>query len=316
MNKIQLNRLDLNLLVTFQALMDDLSVTRAADKLGKTPSAVSHALGRLREQLGDPLMVNVGGKMRPSPFALNLIEDVRPILRSIARVIAPPEPFDPATSDRVFRIAMPAFPPLVSALIKNLHAAAPLVKIEWLPADAAAYPAVADGMIDLAHLGGEIRVPEGLDEIEMPPFRWLTFMRKDHPALKIWGLKAWQKWPHVQVRIENTAGNPIGEKLKSDKISRNVGALLAEFSGVAPLVECTDIFATFPALLLAWDVEKIGLSVRVPPVHFPNLRVRFFWSARLANDPGNKWFRTLVFKTYRDADARAAAIIADAGVPL
>ncbi len=97
MNEIQLHRLDLNLLVTFQALMDTRSVTVAADKLGKTPSAVSHALGRLRDQLGDPLMVKVDGKMQPCPFALKLIDDVRPILRSIQRAVTPPQPFDPAT---------------------------------------------------------------------------------------------------------------------------------------------------------------------------------------------------------------------------
>ncbi|MFQ5624755.1 MAG: LysR family transcriptional regulator, partial [Paracoccaceae bacterium] len=78
MNEVQLHRLDLNLLVTFEALMDARSVSLAARKLGKTPSAVSHALARLRDQVGDPLLVKVGGKMRPSPFALTLIEDVRP----------------------------------------------------------------------------------------------------------------------------------------------------------------------------------------------------------------------------------------------
>ena len=86
MSEIQLHRLDLNLLVTFEVLMDEGSVAGAAEKLGKTPSAVSHALARLREQLGDPLMVKVGGRMQPSPFALTLIDDVRPILRSIQRV--------------------------------------------------------------------------------------------------------------------------------------------------------------------------------------------------------------------------------------
>ncbi len=70
MNDIQLSRLDLNLLVTFEALMAEGSVAKAAERLNKTPSAVSHALARLREQVGDPLMVKVGGKMQPSPFAV------------------------------------------------------------------------------------------------------------------------------------------------------------------------------------------------------------------------------------------------------
>ena len=87
MNEIQLHRIDLNLLVVFEALMLEGSVAAAADKLGKTPSAVSHALARLREQVGDPLIVKVGWRMQPSPFALTLIEEVRPILRSVKRVL-------------------------------------------------------------------------------------------------------------------------------------------------------------------------------------------------------------------------------------
>jgi DNA-binding transcriptional LysR family regulator len=69
--------------------MTEGSVVRAAEQLNKAPSAVSHALARLRDQVGDPLMVKVGGKMQPSPFAETLIEDVRPILHSIQRIVTP-----------------------------------------------------------------------------------------------------------------------------------------------------------------------------------------------------------------------------------
>ena len=100
MNEIQLHRIDLNLLVTFEALMEESTLTAAADRLAITPSAVSHALGRLRTQLNDPLLVRVGGRMKPSPYALELIEEVRPVLRGLRRMLAPRHPFDLATSDR------------------------------------------------------------------------------------------------------------------------------------------------------------------------------------------------------------------------
>lgn len=109
MNEIDLRRLDLNLLVVFEVLMAERSVTRAAARLGRTQSALSHALARLREQVGDPLLVKVGGRMSPSPFAEKLVEDVRPILRSIQRALVPPQAFDPATSTRTFRVAIPDF---------------------------------------------------------------------------------------------------------------------------------------------------------------------------------------------------------------
>ncbi len=72
MNDIQLGRLDLNLLVTFEVLMTEGSVTRAAARLARTPSAISHSLARLREQVGDPLLVKSGSGIAPSPFAENL----------------------------------------------------------------------------------------------------------------------------------------------------------------------------------------------------------------------------------------------------
>ena len=121
MSQIQLHRIDLNLLATFEALMEEGSVAAAADRLALTPSAVSHALGRLRTQFDDPLLVRVGGKMQPTPQALLLANELAPVLRGLRRALETPEPFDPATSDRVFRIALhssPAFMARVTAAIQ------------------------------------------------------------------------------------------------------------------------------------------------------------------------------------------------------
>jgi DNA-binding transcriptional LysR family regulator len=104
MNEIQLHRVDLNLLVVFEVLMDEQSVSLAARRLFKTPSAISHSLSRLREQTGDPLMVMVAGRMQPSPYALRLIEDVRPILQSVRRAMQRDAAFDPTASHRMFRV--------------------------------------------------------------------------------------------------------------------------------------------------------------------------------------------------------------------
>ena len=100
MNRIQLRQLDLNLLLIFRALMEERSVQRAAEQIGRTPSAISHALGRLRQQIDDPLLVRVGGKMQPSPRALSLYEEITPMLHRIEQALQPPQPFDPATSER------------------------------------------------------------------------------------------------------------------------------------------------------------------------------------------------------------------------
>jgi DNA-binding transcriptional LysR family regulator len=235
MNEIQLHRLDLNLLVVFEALMDEGSVVRAAEKLGKTPSAVSHALGRLREQLGDPLMVKVGGKMRPSPFAEALIGEVRPILATIARVVQPPQPFDPPTSHRVFRVAAPPITPLIAEVAARINAVAPNVGVEWVSPTPQSYLKVADGQVDLA-LGAIETIPEGAVARVLPPLKRYTFARDGHPALEDWGREAWIFWPHIVVGMAEAARQTVEERVAQLGVERRVGARIPEFSGVGPLL--------------------------------------------------------------------------------
>src|ERR1043165_4635427 len=132
MNEIDLRRFDLNLLIVFDVLMAERSVTRAAERLGRTQSAVSHSLARLRAQLGDPLLIKGARHMEPTPFATAFIEQAQPILRDIQRVLAPRRRFEPRGSRRVFRLAVPDFAlGLFTALLARLHAEAPGISIEW-----------------------------------------------------------------------------------------------------------------------------------------------------------------------------------------
>ncbi len=298
MSDIQLHRLDLNLLVTFEVLMDEGSVAKAADRLGKTPSAVSHALARLRGQVGDPLMVKMNGRMQPSPFAMHLIEDIRPILRSIQRVISPPQPFDPATSSRAFRIAVPAIPGLINAVFARLADEAPGVAIEWVGLGPYLYTAVADEQVDLAFLGADKPLPEGLMEHVLPPLKRYTFMRQDHPALRDWGREAWLRWPHVVVGMSGAGRQTVEDFLGRDGMERRIGARIPDFSGVGPLLAVSHMLATNIRPFLGADVKTYGLVARKPPVDLPDITCRFFWSARLAADPGNAWLRRIVMGAY------------------
>ena len=305
MNEIDLHRVDLNLLVVFEVLMETRSVTATAEKIGRTQSAVSHSLSRLREQLGDPLLVLVGGKMQPSPFAEMIVEDVRPLLRGIRRVISPRNLFVPASSERVFRIAMPTVTKVIAEVSARVEAEAPRVKIEWLPAHHDVYAALSEGLVDLAHLGGEPRLPDGLDAQAMAPFSWVTFARKDHPACAGWGIDAWRRYPHLMVNVTRSMQNPFPVTAQNDRATRRVTAMIGDSAGVASLLAKSDFLATFPALLLAWDMEAFGLRAMKPPVDLGPVLVRFFWSSRLANDAGGTWIRSIVIETYRRVHAEA-----------
>ncbi|WGH77873.1 LysR family transcriptional regulator [Jannaschia ovalis] len=305
MSEIQLHRIDLNLLVTFEALMEESTLAAAADRLSITPSAVSHALGRLRTQLNDPLLVRVGGRMQPSPYALELIEDVRPVLRGLRRMLAPRNPFDPATSDRVFRIMMSSFPSLVAAVLAHARTEAPGVTIEWLNVSAQVYDAVADGLIDVAHVGGDLRLPEGLDGREMEPFTWYSFARADHPALDNWGPEAWARWPHLQVKIDTNALSPVDARKDDPGTTRRIGAKIGEFAAVGMVLSETDLLTTLPSMLMASQMELHNLRAMRPVVTPERFPVRFVWSSRLSRDPGSLWLRSLLMDTYETVQAEA-----------
>lgn len=298
MHDIDLRRLDLNLLVTFEVLMTERSVTRAAERLNRTQSAVSHALARLREQVGDPLLIKMGGRMTPSPFAERLIDDVRPILRSIQRVLKPPQPFDAATSTRTFRIAISDIAPsLFPRLMAEASRAAPHVTIDWVTENPQTALAVADGQIDVAFVASALKLPEAIARQEAGDIPWATFMRAEHPARNAWNAAAWTRWPHVLVQIGNSLQSPVAAASENVR-DRHVAARVLNFSAVAPLLARTDCVATLPAIVMHEALERHGLCAVAPPFAVPSMPHRFIWSERLSNDPALRWLRELLIDAF------------------
>lgn len=301
MNEIDLRRLDLNLLVAFDVLMAERNVTRAAERLARTQSAVSHSLARLREQVGDPLMVRVGGRMVATPFAERLVEDVRPILRSIKRVLAPPKPFDPATSTQTFRLGISDLAPsLFPRVMERVRREAPGVALDWIGEEPHTPLAVAEGQIDVALIASALSLPEGLQWQETAALEWATFARNDHPAIASWDAAAWTRWPHVQVRVGNILQSPVNEAGDGAARKRRFAARVLNFSSVAPLLARTDLLATLPVIVMHEALERFRLCA-LPPVH-PVRRFahRFIWSARLANDPANRWIRAILTNCFAE----------------
>src|ERR1700742_2360419 len=178
MNEIDLRRFDLNLLVVFDVLMTERSVTRAAERLGRTQSAVSHSLSRLRAQFGDPLLTKGGLRMQPTTLALDLIEQARPMLGGIQRVLSPQHAFDTATSTRVFHLAAPDFMlTLYTELLTALRGEAPSVSIEWTAPREPTLLDVAEGLIDAALLPSELRWPQGVTGEAVGALGWRCFGR-------------------------------------------------------------------------------------------------------------------------------------------
>lgn len=301
MREINLGRLDLNLLVTFEALMAERNVTRAAARLSRSQSAVSHSLARMRGQVGDPLMIKTGGRMVTTPFAERLIEDVKPILRSIQRALAPPQPFDPASSTRTFRLAISDFvPSLFPRLIARVQREAPGVVLDWVGVEAQTPLAVADGQVDVAFLVSNVTLPEGLQWTETAKVGWATFARKDHPAITSWGAAAWSRWPHVIVQVGNSLESPVHEASTRVARKRKIAVRVLNFSAVAPLLERTHLLATLPSTVMHGALERYGLQALRTPFPIRALSHRFIWSTRCAGDPGNQWIRTILVQCFAE----------------
>lgn len=312
MNKIDLRRIDLNLLVVFDVLMAERSVTRAAGRLGRTQSALSHALARLREQLDDPLLVKTGGRMEASPFAEGLVEEVRVILSNIRRVLVPPQAFDAATTTREFRVASPDLSESFFArLAERVRKEAPLATLEWVARDEHATLKVAEGQIDIALAPAIQGLPDGLACSGLAPFRWASFVRAGHPALKGWGKTAWIKWPHVAVRIDARIASPVDAAFDAStrqrESQRRIAAWVPHFSAVAPLLARTDMIATLPMVVMADRLERYGLIALKTPIRIEPMPHQLVWSARLAKEPAMRWLHAQVEKALSEVLAAAEA---------
>jgi DNA-binding transcriptional LysR family regulator len=290
MSQIDLRRFDLNLLVVFDILMIERSVTRAAERLGRTQSAVSHSLSRLREQFGDPLLIKGGVRMQPTAFAIDLIEQARPMLGGIQRVLTPQHVFDPASSRRVFRLAAPDFMrTLFADLLLRLHSEAPLAAIEWTAPREPTLLDVAEGLIDVAIVPTELRWPHGVGGESVGALGWRCFGRRAHPAFSKWGRQSWASFPHLAVRVGDNVTSPVNVAAKAAGLERNIAGWVPNFSAVAPILASSDLLSTLPLAAMAGTLEAYGLEAMKVPFPIAPLPHAMVWCSGRSRDPGLIW---------------------------
>ena len=292
MNEIDLRRFDLNLLIVFEVLMTERSVSRAAERLGRTQSAVSHSLSRLRSQLGDPLLIKGGVRMQPTAVALDLIEQTRPMLRGIQRVLSPRHVFDPASSRRVFRVAAPDFMLTVFAhLLSRLRSEAPGVSAEWTAPREPTLLDVAEGQIDVAIVPAELRLPEGVASESLGALGWRCYGRKKHPAFARWNRQTWTRWPHLVVRVGDSLTSPVNVAASAAGLDRTIAGWVPHFSAIAPVLANSDLLATLPVIAMVETMHAFDLESREVPFPIAPLPHVMVWSTTRSRDPAMNWLR-------------------------
>lgn len=290
-----LRGLDLDQLIYLEAMLRLGSVSRAAEGVGLTQSAMSHALRRLRARLEDPLLVRVGGAMVPTPFAERLQPRLRAALVGLQRALERAGPFEPAIEARVFRIASPdLFDLLVlPSLVRRLRSAGPRLSVRMSPYGTVSVEgALAQGDLDLAIvpvLSGSTGInSEGFMRQTLFRDGFRCFFRQGHPAVTCWGLESWLASDHLLVSPTGRSEGVV-DRVLAEHGQRRTVALQVEGFGVAPgLVSDSDLVLTAPASL-ARLTRPMGIVDVEPPVPLPTHGIAMLWHRRFGAEPGLRW---------------------------
>jgi DNA-binding transcriptional LysR family regulator len=236
------------------------------------------------------LLIKGGVRMQPTAFALDLIEQARPMLGGIQRVLTPQHIFDPATSRRVFRLAAPDFMrALFADLLLRLRAEAPLAAIEWTAPREPTLLDVAEGLIDVAIVPTELRWPHGVTGESVGALEWRCFGRRGHPAFSKWGREKWAGFPHLAVRVGDNVTSPVNVAAKAAGLERNIAGWVPNFSAVAPVLAGSDLLSTLPMAAMTGTLDAYGLVGMKVPFPIAPLPHAMVWCSGRSRDPGLVW---------------------------
>lgn len=293
---MHLSSTDLNLLLVLDAMLREGSVTRAAKHLRLSQSATSHALGRLRDMLGDPLFVRAGRVLAPTPRAVALREPLSAALLLLQQSLQPSEQFVPSKAVRHFRIATSDYAPFVlfPPLLAKLTTEAPSVGL-WA-IDPGAVPSselLARDDIDFALMPKTVL--DGVKNVryrELFDERFVCLVRKDHPRVgKRLTLKNYIEIPHVFIAPRGTKGGAVDDALAELGLSRNVALALPHFLVAPYAVAHSDLVVTLAERVARSFAEHLPLRVLEPPLALPGFTMCLAWHERNHNDSGHCWMR-------------------------
>ncbi|OHC94278.1 MAG: hypothetical protein A3H25_13545 [Sphingomonadales bacterium RIFCSPLOWO2_12_FULL_63_15] len=284
--------LDLNLLVAFDALMVDRSVSRAAQRVNLSQPAMSNALSRLRAYFGDDLLIAHNKRMYPTPFAETLIPQVQAALATMESVVATSRHFDPATSSRTFRVMTSDYiaTAVLFPMITRLASAAPGVRVELLLPSQRRIELLDNGNIDLLITLEAYLTPELPSDFLLEDRYWLVG-RADHPAL-VEGitLETMQAYEHVMVAIGEERLPSFGDAyLDRIGIQRRVAMTAPNFAMLPWLLQETDWLTLMQGRLAHLMQRNFAIRIVPPPVPIPPLVEMAQYHVTRSNDPGLRW---------------------------
>lgn len=304
-----LRMFDLNLLVAFDVLMRELNVTRAAEQMFITQSAMSHILHRLRQQLDDPILVKTPGGMKPTARALALIEPVRALLSETERLIQPPEAFDATTSQRRFVLAATDYleyllMPGLSGLIEKM---APGIDLHVKRTESS-FPAaqLENGSLDVV-LGftSVLNPPAHLYSQPLFSDQMACVVRQNHPVItKPPSLEDYISVPHMLISRTGSPHGIIDEKLAELGMERRIKLIVPHFLSAPLIVAETDMILSLPYRIAAQFQKHAHLEIFPVPIDLPDYELAMIWHPLRDKDPAHLWLREKIVAVCKSINGR------------
>jgi len=290
-----IRNIDLNLLVALDVLLEELNVTRAAERLSYSQPAVSGMLKRLRAVFGDPLFVRTQRGLLPTPRALELAGPVKAALAELNAVFAPPA-FDPARADMVFSIAATDYAQhaVLAPAVEAMRFEAPGIRLAIGPADSKTMAEELETQaIDFAITIPEMAPPHALSR-EIFRERYVCALRKDHPSVDgTISLDQFCAFDHILVSPGgNSFQGPADTALKALGRRRRVVMSVPNFLILPKLLRAENLIALIPERLILDYRDR--LKVLPVPFEVPGFSMIAAWHERTQHSAAHRWFRELL----------------------
>ena len=293
---------DLNLLIVFDALLRDHSVTLAAGRVGISQPAMSNALARLRTTFNDRLFVRTARGMEPTPYAEQLAVPVRGACELVAKALALDAGFEAKTSARSFTFYMTDIGEIVylPPLLGRLARSAPGIRINVVRIpERNLQEAMAGGDVDLA-VGFFPALKAGFFQQRLYKDSFVCVARADHPIFrKAVTRKRFLEAPHAVVESAGTGHQAAIERVIATRHSSLRATLrVPHFLSLPLIVAKTDHLITIPRRMAMAFQGFDGIRLFDPPFPFPGIDIKQHWHERFHHDAANRWMRALIAEIF------------------
>lgn len=306
---MNLHSFDLNLLVVLDTLMVERSVSKTAERLHLSQPATSAALNRLRKALNDPILVRDGLQMVPTPRAEQLAEPIQAILKAIEQTLAAPQPFDPSTIDRTFKVATNDYGTfvLVPMLMKRLGSIAPGIVLEIWEIAQDVEASLRQGEVDLVVADAwRLRHCKCTETLFSETFTCLV--RQHHPRIHAQlTLDDYVKENHALVSSRGRVTGNVDVALSQQGLQRHVGVTLPHVLAIPASIASTDLIVTLATRIAKHFATEYALKTFMPPISLDSFEIAMSWSSRMSNDMAIQWLRSELREVVREIVAVEAA---------